>query len=110
MADIISFPKNKIVRQNTPINEDIEKIKQKGMQNFADSFLDELLANIIINFDNYGMNLEDEKFEKDFSFGYDIIKASVYRSLNLSHPLHDFLDNHVKTQKKKKKQLPKANT
>ena len=96
MNKVVEFPKNKIVRE-IPINiEEVAKAKEKGLTNFADGIVDDLIANIYGEFENYGLDIEDsELFDKDFSFAMDGVRATVFRLLGLKHHLHEFLDKNV---------------
>ncbi len=99
MSKVVEFPKNKIVRE-APINvEQIEKAKEKGLINFADSIVDDMIGNIYSELDNYGLDTEGENFDKDFSFAMDGLRACVFRALGIKHHLHEFLDANVTMKK-----------
>lgn len=94
---ILEFPKDKIVREApNPLSEQLERLKEKGLQNFADGLINELSSCILQDLNSCGIDIESEIFNKDYCVALDMLAASVYRSLNISHPLHSFLDNNVK--------------
>lgn len=96
MKNIVEFPKNKIFR-DAPVNlELIEKAKEKATINFADSVVDTMIDNLLEGLDNFGIDTEEEAFIKDFSLTVDAIRATVYRSLGITHRLHEFIDENVK--------------
>lgn len=99
MTNVYEFPKHKIVREVLPNIDEIEKAKEKSLVNFADSVVDDLITTIYAEFENYGLDIESEFFEKDFYFAMDSVKASVYRILGIKHNLHEFIDNSVSIKK-----------
>ena len=97
MTNVFEFPKDKIVR-DVPINiEEIEKAKEKGKKQYADSILSEVSAGLLAELENYGIELEDDKavLSKDFLFLTDVLKSIIYRNMNIDHPLHSFVDDNV---------------
>ena len=94
-VNILEFPKDKIVRERLPDIEEINKLKEKGLQKFADAVISDIVDNIQDCLDNYGIDVEDESFIKDFNFTNMILSASIYRSLNIEHPMHEYIDENV---------------
>jgi hypothetical protein len=95
MNKVLEFPKDKIIRDNAPEAEEIKQAKTKGVKNFADSLIKEISENTMNDFDNYGIDTEKKSFGKDFHFFVEALSAAVYRTLNLEHPLHIFIDENV---------------
>lgn len=92
---VVQFPKSKIVRE-TPVDiEVLEKAKIKGKQNFADNIVDDIIGFVVGDLENYGVDVDNEQFIKDFSLTADALRATVYRSFFLNHNLHEFIDNNV---------------
>lgn len=92
---VVQFPKNKIVREAPVDIEVLEKAKEKGIQNFADSVVEDIIGFVVGDLENYGVDIEEEQFIKDFSLTADALRATVYRSFQLHHGLHEFIDNNV---------------
>jgi hypothetical protein len=91
---VIEFPKNKVVRE---LPEEIHKARQaKSDQKFADSVVDELSGFILTELDNYDLAVDNKQFVKDYILVVDALRAAVYRSLDLDHHLHIFIDDNVK--------------
>jgi hypothetical protein len=91
---VIEFPKHKVVRE---LPEEVHKARQaKADQKFADTVVDELSGILITELDNYGIDVTDKEFIKDFVLVVDAFRASVYRPLGLDHHLHSFIDDNVK--------------
>jgi hypothetical protein len=96
MSDIIAFPKNRIVRDNSQhVNENIEKMKERGAQTFADFIVEDMVEDMVTALSSYGVDITDEQFMKDFSVTIDLFKATIYRSAGVKHRLHDYLDKRV---------------
>lgn len=94
-GNIITFPKNKIIREPVQSIEEIEKLKARGTQNFADALIQDVAENILGEFGSVGLNMETNNFAKDFQFLVHILSATVYRSMNIDHPLHNVIDNQI---------------
>ncbi len=91
---VIEFPKHKVVRE---LPEEVHKARQaKADQKFADAIVDDLSGILITELDNFGINVTDKDFIKDFVLVVDAFRASVYRSVGLDHHLHAFIDDNVK--------------
>lgn len=88
--NILSFPKDKIVR--VPSAEILEKLKSQGTKNFADGFADEIGTSLFMELEGGGLDCEDDMFAKDFTFLMTSLKSLIYRSLDLEHPLHKVSD------------------
>lgn len=98
--NVIEFPKSKIVRDVPVPIEEVEKAKEKGKQNYADSILAEVISGLAGELENYGIEVEDETgklISKDFIFLTDVLKCVIYRNMGLEHPLHKFVDENVAT-------------
>ena len=91
---VIEFPKSKVVRE---LPEEIHKARaKKADQKFADSVVDEICGIVLTELDNYDIQVEDKSFSKDFVLVVDSLRACIYRSLDLDHHLHAFIDDNVK--------------
>ena len=99
MNKVVDFPKHKIVREVPVDIEEVTKAKEKGLLNFADGIVDDMIGNIYSELDNYGLDTEGENFDKDFSFAMDGLRACVFRALGMKHHLHEFLDTNVTMKK-----------
>lgn len=97
MTTIVKFPESRIVREVQPNLEEVEKAKEKGKQNYAENIVSEIATDLYAELENYGIDLEsDEKgLSKDFIFLTDVLKAVVFRTMEIEHPLHKFIDDNV---------------
>ena len=96
--NILTFPKNKIVREPPAIDDEIiQRAKERGQKNFADAVVEDIVNGIVSELSNYGIDIDDPDFLKDFSLSVDALRAAIYRTVNVSHHLHDFIDNAIST-------------
>lgn len=93
--NIVEFPKSKIIRDGSMNSEIINKMKEKSTQNFADDLTQDLTTMLLTELDNCGIDIEDSQFTKDFYYLVSILSAIVYRTVDLKHEFHEFLDNSV---------------
>lgn len=102
MTEILQFPKNKIVREVPINNERLEKAKKQSVKNFAEALVANLGENILLDLEQ-GVGLEvtpkNEEFTKDFFFALDVLRATIYRQLELDHHLHEYINKNVKVNK-----------
>ena len=83
----------------------INKLKEKGMQNFADTLVNDISDNILHDLSSYGIDIEDDVFIKDFYFTSMILSAAIYRSLKVEHPMHSYIDTHVQVIEKSEEEM-----
>lgn len=93
--NILQFPKNKIVRENLSDNPDIEKMKAKGKRNFADSIIAEMSERMLYEMTDIGIDVEEPELVKDFHLLVGILSATIYRTMDIEHPFHKFIDERV---------------
>jgi trimethylamine:corrinoid methyltransferase-like protein len=94
-SNIVKFPANKIVREILPNHEEIERNKAKSKQKWAEEVVEDFVANMMDALDNYGITVDGPEFNKDFSTAIDMLRATIYRTMDLPHHLHHFIDNNV---------------
>jgi hypothetical protein len=93
--NIVSFPKEKIVREGDQNNEELLKVKTKSVQNFADTLTNDIAETIFEGLNISGISVDDESFGKDFHFLVCVLNAVISRTLKLEHPFHKFIDDNV---------------
>lgn len=92
-TNILQFPKSAIVRDASfQTLEHLDSFKEKGKKKYADTLVSELGEDIVLAIAAYGLEIEDEKFAKDFTLFATILEALVYRSVGIEHPAQKFLD------------------
>lgn len=105
MKNVVEFPKSKIVREVPHNIEAIEQAKERGLQKFAEEVVDDMIDNLLHDLDSVGVETEGDTFRKDFSLTIDALRATVYRSFNLQHHMHEFIDRNIKMMNKKTGEL-----
>lgn len=91
---VIEFPKHKVVRE-VP-EEQLQQRDRRANKKFADSVTDEITGIIIAELDNYMIDVQNKQLTTDLVLVIDSLKAAIYRSFQLEHHLHDFIDKNVK--------------
>lgn len=94
--NVLEFPRHKIVRDGSMNIEELQKMKTKSLQNFTDALIQEMTENMLMDFDNYGIDIESDEFIKDFHYLVAILSATIYRTVGMEHELHPFLEEKVK--------------
>lgn len=94
MTNVLEFPKNRIVRENNIINDDAEDAKAKKEEKikFANLIVYDVLKHVVEDFENYGIDFNDDSYDKDFEHMIMSIKSAVYRTMGLNHFMHDWID------------------
>lgn len=95
-STILEFPKSKIVREILPESDELKRLKAKNTQNFADSLTQDLSEEILVALSEVGLNTDGKSFGKDFHFFVGTLQSMIYRTFEIDHDLHDFVDNNVK--------------
>lgn len=97
MNNLIEFPKSKIVRE--PMNaEGMEKLRKKGMKKYADAVAHDLSSLVLMELGNYGIDTEGDDFLRDFVLLSGILSATIYRSMDMEHPLQKMIENTVQVK------------
>lgn len=98
MTNVIIFPKNKL---KTPpqtveeLNESLEAINTEIVnvrKDYIEELLDDTMQDIFANFASEGFDLCSEDCIKSTSMLIETLRAAVYRSVNIEHPLHEVAD------------------
>ena len=98
-STILPFPRSKIVREILPESEELKRLKAKNTRNFADALVQDLSEEILVALSEVGLDTDGENFNKDFHFFVGTLHSMVYRSLDMEHDLHKFVDERVKIVK-----------
>jgi hypothetical protein len=95
MNEVITFPTDKIVREYPQNIELLEKVKEKSVRKFADDVIEILSEACYDQIEALGLDTEDDKFDRDFAFVVETVRATVYRNLEIPHHLHEFIDKNL---------------
>ena len=66
---------------------------------FADHLTEGLVVNLIHNLSENGVSTKEEGFIRDMGFLIELVKSTIYRDMDLEHPMQDFVDLFVTTTK-----------
>jgi hypothetical protein len=93
--NIVEFPKSKIVRE---VNNDeaINEAKARSRSSYAENLADDLVSSLLQEMEDLGIDTSTHEFIKDFSLTVDSLRATVYRTFDVEHHLHEFIDRSVK--------------
>lgn len=95
-ARIIEFPKENIIRELPgPSDELIQDRKKKSLSNYADNVSEELYCIIKMELQACGVEVDNEELVKHLAFLSSAIQALIYKSLELEHGMHDFIEDTV---------------
>ena len=93
-ATIIKFPASKIVRENMNI-EVVNQAKTKGTLKYADLIIENIMDDIDQHIQANGLNVSSELFDKDYQYIFEVMRSMIYRTLNLKHPIQEYVEKHV---------------
>tara|TARA_S200002703_G_scaffold104466_1_gene90634 strand:+ start:106 stop:468 length:363 start_codon:yes stop_codon:yes gene_type:complete len=92
MTNVVKFPSNyKPEETLSDVQEKIDMAKEKYVNGLVDHHCSQLLANISLS----GIEIETDAFMKDFAFTVETIRSAMYRSMRLSHPLQEQIDEAI---------------
>lgn len=94
MTNIVSFPKDKIVREDIVQSEIVKLAKQKSSKNYADSIVNEMAEAVAMVAETNGIEYTTE-FSKDINFALEVLTAAIYRSFDIEHPFHHHMDERL---------------
>lgn len=68
------------------------KPPEKDAKTLADDVVDDIIENTLTELHENGFNVLEDKFIDDFTFNVEILKAALYRKLDIDHPFHTMID------------------
>jgi len=94
---VIQFPlKTKPQKEIIIDNTDME-LRESIM--FADHLTEGLVVNLIHNLTENGVSTNDKGFIRDVGFLIELVKSTIYRDMDMPHPMQDVVDLFVSTTK-----------
>lgn len=91
MDNVITFPKHK---RDTPpqTKEEFAKELLNSKMDYANELCDHYASQLVNKFAQHGFEIEGEQFMKDFAFTVETMRSNLYRSLGVTHPFHEMID------------------
>ena len=94
---VIQFPKKGKQHPDIKIDNFAMELQEQIM--FADHLTEGLVVNLIHNLSENGVSTKEEGFIRDMGFLIELVKSTIYRDMDLEHPMQDFVDLFVTTTK-----------
>ena len=89
-ADIIPFPKNRIVEKSTtgPKKDQkfLDELHRQQTKEFVETSVDEISINLLKRFYDLAIKTEKPSFTKDLAMLVDVMRGLIYRDFNMKHP------------------------
>ena len=97
MDNVIPFPKAK--RDDTPPQSDDEMREHilRNKKKYVNQIVDHYTNQLAMKFVQHGFNLQEENFLRDFSFSVESIRSGLYRTLGITHPFQELMDETIDT-------------
>jgi len=89
-ADIIPFPKNRIVEKSTtgPKKDQkfLDELHKQQTKEFVESNVDEISMNLLKRFYDLAIKTNAKSFTKDLAVLVDVMRGLIYRDFDMKHP------------------------
>ena len=89
-ADIIPFPKNRIVEKSTtgPKKDQkfLDELHKQQTKEFVEQNVDEISMNLLKRFYDLAIKTNAKSFTKDLAVLVDVMRGLIYRDFNMKHP------------------------
>ena len=82
------WPKGKKVKL-----PDQDAIKQQEDLDFANELSETLMIQMIHSMGENGINIQDKFFVRDMGYLLEVVKASIYRNGDFSHPMQQMIES-----------------
>lgn len=78
-----SFPADRVVRRSSSLQDSSERFKKHRINQILDDNATILAMQLLFN----GINIHDGEFEKGFSLAIEFLRAALYKTHDIDHPL-----------------------
>ena len=89
-ADIIPFPKNRIVEKSTAgprkNSKFLDEIHKQQTKEFVETSVDEISLNLLKRLYDLAIKTDKPSFTKDLAMLVDTLRGLIYRDFNMKHP------------------------
>ena len=95
MADIISFPPDRITRLPSVDNLSAEERKALILEEkkaTIEGSLEYVAIESLGLISRLGFDITQENYVKDVTLMVDVFRSLLYRSIGIHHPIHDYVD------------------
>lgn len=94
---VIQFPKKAKPQKEIVIDNSEMELRESVM--FAEHLTEGLVVNLIHNLNENGVSTNKTEFIRDVGFLIELVKSTIYRDMDLEHPMQDIVDLFVSTTK-----------
>jgi len=94
---IIQFPKKAKPQKEIVIDNSEMELREAVM--FAEHLTEGLVVNLIHNLNENGVSTNKTEFIRDVGFLIELVKSTIYRDMDMEHPMQDIVDLFVSTTK-----------
>ena len=89
-ADIIPFPKHRIVEKTTAgprkNSKFLDEIHKQQTKEFVETSVDDIAISLLKKFYDLAIKTEKPTFTRDLAMLVDIMRGLIYRDFNMKHP------------------------
>jgi hypothetical protein len=94
-TNVLKFPVSRIINPHNINSEQLDAAKERSVRNFADQVLQEMTHNMMMDFNEVGLDTSRPEFNKDFHYLVVVLEALIARTLDIEHPMHQMIDEEV---------------
>lgn len=94
---VIQFPKKAKPQKEIVIDNSEMELRESVM--FAEHLTEGLVVNLIHNLNENGVSTNKTEFIRDVGFLIELVKSTIYRDMDMEHPMQDIVDLFVSTTK-----------
>jgi len=93
---VLEFPKSRIVRDNPDLLAGNKKSLDESRRGVLSQLVDWQANKIVVDLSLEGIDIDKEGFDKYFALSMECLRASVFRSYDIDHPLHPAMDDMIR--------------
>jgi len=92
---VLEFPKSRIVRENVDHLSGNKKSIDDTRRNILSQLVDHEANRLIVELSLEGIDIEKDGFDKYFALSMECLRASVFKTFDISHPLQSAMDEMI---------------
>ena len=89
--NVIQFPKFKTGQPQN--EEELETYFNENKKQYIDYLCDRYCSNLFNKFAGHGFDVMNEEFTVNFSYSVEVIRYTLYQSLQIDHPLKEHIQD-----------------
>ena len=84
--NVVMFPKGCVSRKTYVPDK---KTEDNAKESYVNHIIDHYAQMLLKNFSLHGIDVSTKDFDKQFALAIECLRASVYKSYGIQHPLHE---------------------